>query len=106
MEQKGYYLTKIKDDLSLRQRQNPHYSRGLMPEILGPSSYFEPDSKKERPLPVKDSRKVIEKMNLGPKERTLFIESLMRNKICLDQIEVSENDDRFMLDESYYKGNR
>ena len=59
--------------------------------------------KGKRPLPLKDSNAVALKLNLGPREKTLFVESLLRNKSVLDQIKISDYDDRLMLDESYYQ---
>jgi uncharacterized protein (TIGR02147 family) len=100
----AYYIKKIKEDLSLKQRSNPQYSLrsyardlGVHPATL--SQIF----KGTRPLPHKNSEQVIKKLNLGPKERTLFIESLMKLKIRLDEINIKDNDERFMLDESFYK---
>ena len=43
------------------------------------------------------------KLSLGSKEKTLFMESFYRSKTSIDNIQISELDDRFMLDESYYK---
>jgi len=46
---------------------------------------------------------VAKKLNLGPKEKTLFMESLYKTKTNIDDIKIDPQDDRFMLDESYYK---
>lgn len=104
METQTYYITRIKEDLSLRQRNNPQYSLRAYARHVGmhPATLSQV-LKGQRPLPMKDSTRLIEKMNLGPKERTLFLESLLRSKTSLDQIKIDEHDERFMLDESYYK---
>ena len=100
----AYYLTKLKEDLSLKQRNNPHYSLRAYARDIGihPATLSQIINGK-RPLPMKDSASVAGKLNLGPKERTLFMESLIRSKSALDQIKISDEDTRFMLDESYYK---
>lgn len=100
----AYYLTKLREELSLKQRNNPHYSLRAYARDIGihPATLSQIINGK-RPLPVKDSANVAIKLNLGPKERTLFIESLTRSKSTLDQIKLSDEDTRFMLDESYYK---
>lgn len=104
METTAYYVTKIKEDLSLRQRQNPHYSlRAYARDVGLHPSTLSKIIKGIRPLPLKNSKILIEKMNLGPKERTLFMESLLQSKVRLDQIKLEASDERFMLDESYYK---
>ncbi len=56
----------------------------------------------KRSLPLKYSRIVADKLNLGPKERTCFLESLYGEKTSLDKIVVSDTDQRFMVDESYF----
>lgn len=100
----SYYITKIKEDLSLRQRQNPHYSLRAYARDLGlHSSTLSQIIKGKRPLPLKNSGEVAKKLNLGPKERTLFLESLYKVKTNIDDIKIDQNDDRFMLDESYFK---
>ena len=100
----AYYLTKIKEDLSLKQRNNPHYSLRAYARDVGihPATLSQ-ILKGKRPLPLKDSEAVALKLNLGPKEKTLFIESLLRNKSAIDQIKISDFDTRLMLDESYYQ---
>lgn len=99
MEQNtAYYITKIKEDLSLRQRVNPHYSLRAYARDLGiHSSTLSQVLKGKRPLPVKISQEFVTKMGLGPKERTY------RVKTSIDFINISSNDERFMLDESYSK---
>ena len=99
-----YYLAKIKEDFSIKQRNNPHYSLRAYARDIGihPATLSQ-IIKGNRPLPQKDSNTVATRLNLGPVERSLFIESLTRNKSTLDQIKVSPIDTRLMLDESYYK---
>lgn len=104
MENLSYYLIKIKEDLSLRQRSNPHYSMRAYARDIGvhPATLSQ-IIKGTRQLPLKNSERVLEKLNLGPKEKTLFMESLLRSKVALDQIKINSLDERFMLDESYYR---
>lgn len=45
----------------------------------------------------------MNKLRLGPKDRTLFMESLMKIKTSIDDIEIEKEDSSYILDESYYK---
>lgn len=100
-----YYLHVLKTTLSQRQKSNPHYSlRAFARDIDVHPSTLSQIFKGTRPLPLKDSQKVISKLSLGPKEKTLFLESLFKTKTKLDSISLNQDsDDRFMLDESYFK---
>jgi uncharacterized protein (TIGR02147 family) len=99
----AYYLSKLRETLSLKQRNNPHYSLRAYARDIGihPATLSQIINGK-RALPFKDSEKVIKKLNLGPKERSLFLESLSKNK-SYSTIRISEEDNRLLLDESYYK---
>jgi uncharacterized protein (TIGR02147 family) len=100
----NYYLTKIKEDLSLKQRENIHYSLRAYARDMGihPATLSQVLNG-NRLLPVKNAIIVADKMNLGPKERSLFMESLLKSRMRLDKITINEADERFMLDESYHK---
>jgi uncharacterized protein (TIGR02147 family) len=99
----AYYLAKIREGLSLKQRSNPHYSLRAYARDIGihPATLSQIINGK-RALPVKDSEKVIKKLNLGPKERSLFIDSLTKSR-TFNQIKINEEDNRILLDESHYK---
>lgn len=100
----AYYIVKLKECLSLRQRENPQYSLRAYARDLGvhPGTLVKV-IKGERPLPVKVSQEVLNKLKLGPKDRTLFMESLLRKKTNIDNIKIDPLDTRFMVDESNYK---
>lgn len=102
--QDTYYLAKIKEEFSRKQRANEHYSLRAYARDLGvhPSTLSQV-LKGKRPLPIKDSLSVVKNLKLGPKDKTYFMESLYRRKTSLDNIEIGSLDDRFMLDESYHK---
>lgn len=99
-----YHIHKIKEVLSLKQRQNPHYSLRAYARDLGvhPATLSQV-IKGNRPLPLKNASEVVLKLNLGPKEKTLFLESLYQSKTSLDQIKINFSEERVMLDESHYK---
>ena len=101
----AYYITKLKEDLSQRQRVNPMYSLRAYATFLDMhSSTLSQVLKGKRALPFKNAPTVANKLRLKPRERTLFLESLYQEKTSLDRIKVNvEDDDRFMLDESYSK---
>lgn len=98
-----YYLAKMREGLSLKQRNNPHYSLRAYARDIGihPATLSQIINGK-RALPAKDSEKVIEKLNLTPREKSLFLDSLLKGK-SYNEIEISEEDNRLLLDESYYK---
>ena len=100
----AFYLQKIKEDLSKRQRANPAYSLRAYSRDLGvhPSTLSQVLLGK-RPLPLKFSHQVSDRLRLNAKERTLFSDSLGRKHIALDQISLSKEDDRYLLDEAYFQ---
>ncbi len=97
----SYYLVKIKEALSIKQRNNPYYSLRAFARDIGihPATLSQIINGK-RNLPKRDCEKVLNKLNLGPKERSLFIDSLRNKKNTLDR---SDEDQRYLLDESHYK---
>lgn len=100
----AFYIQKIKEDLSQRQRVNPHYSLRAYAKYLGVhSSTLSQVFKGKRSLPLNKASEVANKLKLGPKERTLFFESFYKTKTKLDDIKIDAVDDRFLLDESYSK---
>lgn len=100
----AFYINKIKEDLSHRQRVNPSYSLRAYSNFLGlHSSTLSQVLNGKRTLPLKNAKTVVDKLNLGPKDKTLFLESLYRTKTKIDDIKIDQNDDRFILDESHSK---
>ncbi|MCK5073726.1 MAG: TIGR02147 family protein [Bacteriovoracaceae bacterium] len=104
MEQQIYYVTKLKECLCQKQRQNPHYSlRAFSRDIDLHVSTLSQILKGKRGLPFKRAKDVVHKLALTPKEKSLFIESFYKSKTNIDDIKISEIEDRYILDESYYK---
>lgn len=102
-EQKPYYIQVIKEDLTRRQRRSPSYSLRAYSRDLGiAAATLSLMFQGKRSLPLKKSYLIAEKLNLGPKERTYFFESLYKTKVKLDDIKIDPTDGRFMLDESYF----
>lgn len=100
----AFYQSKLKEGLSLRQRENAQYSLRAYARDLG----IHPGTlakviKGERPLPIKDFKNVVNKLKLGPRDRTLFMESLLRRKTNIDYIKIDPLDTRHIIDESNYK---
>jgi hypothetical protein len=100
----AFYQSKLKEGLSLRQRENTLYSLRAYARDLGvhPGTLAKV-IKGERPLPIKFSQNVLNKLKLGPKDRTLFMESLLRKKTNIDNIKIEPLDTRHIVDESNYK---
>lgn len=96
-----YYLLKLREGLSLKQRTNPQYSLRAYARDIGihPATLSQIINGK-RALPFKDSEIVSKKLNLGPKEASLFKESLLPQ----GNHEFSSSDDKkVLLEESHYK---
>ncbi len=101
---RSYYLNILREDLSQRQRVNPSYSiRAYARDLEMNSSTLSQILSGKRTLPLKNSKTVAAKLNLNPQESTLFIESINRSCLSIDDIKISPLDQRFMLDESYFK---
>ncbi len=104
METSAYYVQKIRHDFSIKQKSNSTYSlRAYARDIGLHHATLSQILKGRRPLPLKNASTVCDKLRLGPKERTLFMESLFKSKTSLDEIKIDESDERFILDESYFK---
>jgi uncharacterized protein (TIGR02147 family) len=104
METQPYYINRLKDILSLRQKANPSYSiRAYARDLEINSSTLSQILSGKRSLPVRTSQVIATKLGLDEKESTLFTESINRSYLAIDQIKTAPLDERFMLDESYYK---
>lgn len=103
MTTQSYYIQKMKEHLSIRQRQNPHYSlRAYARDLDIHPSTLSKIIKGERSLPLKNAQRVVEKMSLSPKERTLFMDTLLMTRVKLDTIKIAGDDTRLILDESHH----
>lgn len=100
----NYFQLKIKDTLSLKQRENTHYSLRAFARDLGmhPGTLAKVING-ERSLPIKKVQEVMNRLKLTPSERTLFMESLLRKKTSIDNIKIDLLDTRHIVDESNYK---
>ena len=99
----AFYLTKLKQDLSLKQRENPHYSlRAYARDIGVHPSTLSLILKGKRPLPYKNTSLIARKLRLNDSEHTRFMESVLRSKANIDDIKIPAMDERFMLDESHF----
>lgn len=100
----SFYQSKLKEVLSIKQKENPQYSlRAFARDLKVHPGTLSKVIKGERPLPIKVSKAVVSRLNLGPKDRTLFMESLLRRKTNIDSIEIDALDTRHIVDESNYK---
>lgn len=100
----SYYIHILQEHLSSKQKLNPSYSLRAFARDLGiNAATLSQVMKGGRPLPIKNSLSVVEKLGLKADERTLFLESLYRSRTTLDNIKLSEKDERLMLNESHNK---
>jgi uncharacterized protein (TIGR02147 family) len=103
MESETYYIHKLKEILSQKQKENPYYSmRAYARDINVNSATLSQVLNGKRGLPFKRAYDVSQSLTLSPKEQTLFMESFHRSKTNIDKIQISDLDERFILDESYY----
>lgn len=102
--QTNYYQFKLKETLSLKQRENPQYSlRAFARDLDIHPGTLAKVINGERPLPLKNSKTVMNKLKLGPADQTRFMESLLRRKTNIDNIKIDPLDARHIVDESNYK---
>jgi uncharacterized protein (TIGR02147 family) len=102
--QTTYYQLKMKDVLSMKQRENSHYSlRAFARDLEIHPGTLAKVINGERPLPIKNVQGVMGKLKLTPSERTLFMESLLRKKTNIDSIRIEPLDTRYIVDDSNYK---
>lgn len=102
--QTNFYQFKLKENLSLKQRENPQYSlRAFARDLEIHPGTLAKVINGERPLPLKNSQTIMNKLKLGPADRTLFMESLLRRKTNIDNIKIDPLDTRYIVDESNYK---
>jgi uncharacterized protein (TIGR02147 family) len=100
----SFYIHKLKEDLSNKQKTNPLYSQRSYAKFLGiHSATLNLILNGKRSLPAKNIKSIADKLTLNPKEKTLFVESLYKSKFKLDDIQLDKDDDRFMVDESHFK---
>lgn len=99
-----YYIQKIKEELSLRQRKNPSYSLRSYARDLGMhSSSLSQVIHKKRNLPFAKAQSVIQALDLNDEERTLFLNSFYRSKTKIDDIDISEVQKSFIVKRTHHK---
>lgn len=92
----SFYIHKLKEDLSNKQKINPLYSQRSYAKFLGiHSATLNLILNGKRSLPVKNIKGIADKLTLNPKEKTLFVESLYKSKLKLDDIQLDKDDNRF-----------
>lgn len=104
METNTYYISKLKEKLSNKQKINSSYSlRAFAKSLDIHGSTMSQILNGKRGLPFKRAHDVADRLELSPKEKTLFLESFLRSKTNIDHIKIDPLDERFILDESYYQ---
>lgn len=104
MNTQDYHIHKMQDYLSQKQKSNPRYSLRAFARDLGINAgTLGQVIKGQRPLPIKNSLSVVDKLGLKLEERSMFLESLYRSKVKLDNIKIDQEDQRLMLNESHNK---
>lgn len=103
MQQDPYYIRKLRETLSSRQRVNASYSlRAFAKDISIHPSSLSLILKAKRSLPLKDSKKVATSLKLSPKEASLFYESLFLERMKAEAKASPATEPSFVLDEAYH----
>jgi uncharacterized protein (TIGR02147 family) len=100
----SYYILKLQEGLSRRQKENPSYSLRAFARDLN----FHPGTltkilKGQRPFPSNISSDVSKVLKLSPKEHTLFMESVLRRNLSIDKIHIDPLDRRYIVEASNVK---
>lgn len=104
MYNQAFHITKLKQVFSEKQRKNPHYSlRAFSRDIGMDSSSLGKILKGERRFPVNKAETVFRNLDLDPTDKRLFLESLSDKENILDKINISQNDERYLIEESFFK---
>lgn len=105
MEQENsFYIQKLKEELSLRQRNNPRYSlRSFARDLDIHSSTLSQVINNKRNLPFKKAQSVVDALDLNPIERTMFLNSFYKTKTKIDEIEIVNLTDSHIVANSCYK---
>lgn len=99
-----FYLFKLQEELSRRQRVNASYSlRAYAADLNIDSSNLSAIFRRKRGLPAKRAEGIAERLGLSPMERALFISSVYRKTCKIDQIPVVANKKKYLLDEAHYR---
>lgn len=102
--QQAFYISKLKESLMARQTVNPQYSlRAFARDLEIDSSTLSQIINGKRSIPAKNTTLIASKLNLNDRDFTLFLESTKNSDTIIDKIKISPVDQRFMLDESFYK---
>lgn len=103
MNQQAYYITKLKQVFSDKQRKNPQYSiRAFSRDIGIDSSSLSKILKGKRRFPLTKVDTLSKNLSFSPREKRVFIESLNNLDQVYEQISIDEEDKRYLLDESYF----
>ena len=104
MQEETYYIQKLKEEFSKRQRRNPSFSLRAYARFLGVnigtlSGIFS----HRRHLPIKRASQVIKKIGLSPEETRRFLSSILDQKISLKNLaDVDAVSVDTILDESIH----
>ena len=103
MQQDPYYIRKLRETLSSRQRINASYSlRAFAKDISIHPSSLSLILNAKRSLPLKDSKKVAKSLKLSPKEASLFYESLFLERMNAEAKASQPIEPAFVLEEAYH----
>ncbi len=102
----SFYLSKLKQEFSRRQRVNSSYSlRAFAKDLEIDSSNMSAILKKKRGLPSHRAERMADLLKLSPKEAAFFIMSTYRKKMSLDKINIPSSHEakKILLDDTYYQ---
>ncbi|MFN8370802.1 MAG: DUF4423 domain-containing protein [Bacteriovoracaceae bacterium] len=107
IETKNYAQRRIAEELGRRQKENPAYSLRAFAKFLSLQPAVVSDIiNGKRPVPQKHAVHIANKLLLEPKERHLFLSTVINSKASLKnlaRIVIAENEETLLNDERYYK---
>lgn len=99
-----YYISKLKEQFSLKQKSNPHYSlRAYARDLDIHPATLSQILKGNRGLPLKNSARVLSALKLDTSEKSLFLDSFIKTRSSLNSIRIEPMKDQMILNESHYK---
>lgn len=100
----AYYIQKLEEEFLKRKNKNKLYSLRSFAKFLEiESSSLGQILKGKRKIPLASAKYIVKKLQLNSIEKMHFFEGLEKGKGHLDKIKINNQDERFILDDSYSK---
>lgn len=99
-----YYLHKLREVFSQKQRVNPRYSMRSYARFLEiHSSHLSAIFNEKRALPLKKVEVVAEKLELSPKEKKEFLNSILEKNKKNKKLKITKTNKKVLKEEAAYR---